>query len=102
SEEKFQRQYVKENEGVISTLYPDYFENPGKYSFDQVQIGVSKYKSKEEQIGMRTKELQLMASENQFNDVQAKKTIDQDFSFITQSFLTSATNANDPSFEQRI
>jgi len=102
NEEKFQRQYVKENEGVISTLYPDYFENPGKYSFDQVQIGVSKYKSKEEQIGMRTKELQLMASENQFNDVQAKKTVDQDFSFITQSFLTSATNANDPSFEQRI
>lgn len=102
SEDKFQRQYEKENEGIISTLYPDYFENPGKYTFDQLRIGVSKYKAKDEAIGSRLKELQLNASENNFNEVQTKKTIDQDFSFITQSFLTSATNANDPSFQQKI
>lgn len=102
SEDKFQRQYEKENEGIISTLFPDYFENPGKYTFDQLRIGVSKYKSKDEAIGSRLKELQLNAQENTFNETQTKKTIDQDFSFITQSFLTSAVNANDPSFQQKI
>lgn len=102
SADKFQRQYVKENEGIIASIFPDYFESPGKYSFDQLQIGVSKYKAKDEAISSRVKELQLNSAENQFNDVQAKKTIDQDFSFITQSFLTSATGANDPSFGQKI
>lgn len=102
AEERFQRQYLKENEGIIATLFPDYFENPGKYSFDQLQIGVSKYKSKDEMVNSRLRELQLNAQENNFNETLAKKSVDQDFSFITQSFLTAATNSNDPSYEEKI
>ncbi len=102
SEDKFQRQYLKENEGIVAATMPDYLTNPDKYSFQQVQATVAQYKGQEEKINSQTKQLQLMSSTNQFNETLATKSVSQDFTFITQSVLTRAVNANDPSYQERI
>lgn len=99
---RYQRRFEDANSGEIATLFPDYFENPGKYSFDDVRAKVAQYSGRKTQIEGRLQDLQLRSRQNDFNEKLTKKTIDQDFSFITQSFLTAAVNANDPSYEQRI
>ena len=100
--EKFQRNYEKTYGGQIALLFPDYFDNPGKYDFQEVQSAVSKFQAKSAGIKAQKEELSLMSSRNSFNVTRAKNVMDQDFAMITQSAMSNAVNANDPSFEQRL
>lgn len=103
SEEKFKRQFNKENADVLSTLYgDDYFSNPDKYNFAKVQADVGRLKGKAFQIDSAKKELDLMKSQGDFNDSKAKRTIDQDFSFIVQSTMNKAMGTNGPTPQQKI
>lgn len=102
SEEKFKRQWEKENEGVLAALYPDYFENPGKYNPDKVRADVARFKGKKELIDSETQELGLMAKRGEYNDVRAAKQIDRDFSFIVESSLTKVIGLNDPNISSQI
>lgn len=95
---KFQRQWTKENEGILSAIYgDDYFVNPDKYDFAQAQAKVAAFKGKSELISSESKELELMAKRGEFNDKRATKAIDQDFSFIVESTLNKSLGLNSPS-----
>lgn len=44
-DEKFKRQWEKDNMGVINYFFSDYFTNPGKYDFNAVQQKVADWKT---------------------------------------------------------
>lgn len=103
SEEKFRRQYIKENEGVIvAAIGEDFFNNPDAYDFDKVQSEVAKFKGRSEVIEAENKELTLMSKRGEFNDKRAARALDRDFSFITEATLSKAVGANSPSFQQTL
>lgn len=103
SDEKFKRQFNKENADVLSVLYgDDYFADPSKYDFNKVQADVGRLKGKTFQIDSAKKELDLMKGQGEFNDTQAKKVVSQDLSFIVQSTLNRSLGANGPTAQQTI
>lgn len=96
-EEKFRRQYEKENEGILAAIYgEDYFQDPSKYDFSGVRSRVSSFKGKAELIQAEREELSLMSSRGEFNDKRANKAISRDFSFVVESTLTKGLNLNSP------
>ncbi|MGD9682612.1 MAG: YcbK family protein [Candidatus Obscuribacterales bacterium] len=100
---KFRRQYEKENEGIINAVFgEDYFRNPEGFDFEEVRAKVSSFKGTAELIDAEAKELQLLASRGENNDRKAKRLIDRDFSFTTESVLNRALSLNGPSWQATI
>lgn len=96
-QDKFRRQYEKENEGVINLVLGDeYFKNPDAFDFTEVRSKVSKFKGTIEQIDAEAKELQLMSSRGEFNDKKAKRLMDRDFAFTTSAIMSRSLNLNGP------
>lgn len=103
SEQKFKRQWEKDNEGELAAIFgPEYFENPEAYDFQKVRAKVAGFKAEKTQIEAERDRLALANSQGDFNDKRAKRTIDRDFTFITSSVLNSSVGANSPSFSQKL
>lgn len=102
-EVKFQRQWTKENEGVLAAIYgEDYFRNPESYDQKEVRARVAGFKGRSELIQAESQSLALAASQGQMNDRRAAKAVDQDFSFIVESSMNKALSLNGPSAMSKI
>lgn len=100
-QEKFRRQFEKDNAGEIASLFPDdYFQNPGKYDFNTVQAEVSKLKARDYKIKAETQGLELALKQGQVNDKQVEKAVAQDLSLIVETQLNKAIGANGANFEE--
>lgn len=103
SEEKFRRQWTKENEGVLFSIFgEDYFNNPDKYDFNKVQSEVARWKGRAEVIESETKALDYETKLGNRNDTRAAKQIDRDFSFVVESTLNRSLGLNQPSAMDKI
>ena len=103
SEQKFKRQWEKDNEGELGVLFgPEYFENPEAYDFQKVRARVAAFKAEKTQIEAERDRLALANSQGDFNDKRAARAIDRDFTFIVQSTLNRAVGADQTSFAQKI
>ena len=103
TEEKFKRQYIKENEAEINVaIGEDFFTDPSKYDFKKVQSEVAKLKGKSFRIQSEKQELELMKGRGEYNDVQAAKVAGQELSFIVLSTLNKSMGANQPSARQKM
>lgn len=101
--EKFRRQYEKENAGILDAVFgSDYFVNPGSYDFQKVQQKVAEWKGEATTIEAEKQRLSLNTAQSDYNDKAVKKVIDRDFSFVTQSTLNKAIDANGPTFADKI
>lgn len=103
NEEKFKRQWIKENEGILSAVYGDeFFADPDSFQFEKIQSDVARWKGRAETIEAENKELTLMSKRGEFNDKRASRALDRDFSFVTESILNRAVGANSPSFQDSL
>lgn len=101
--EKFQRQYIKENEAEIGLIYgDDFFQNPSKYDFEEVQSKVARMKGDKYRIDAETSELGLMAKRGEYNEKRAAKAIDSEYTLLTQTALNRAIGANQASFQSTL
>lgn len=102
-EDKFRRQYEKENEGIISAVIgPDYFDNPDQYDFNKVRVEISRFKGRKELIDAEIKDLDLVQKTEGVNSNRAEKVISKDFSFLVEAELNRALGANKQSFQQTL
>lgn len=101
-ETKYRRRYEDENAGEITTIFPDYFSNPDKYDFNQVQAKVAQRKGEIYTIDSQKKMLDLRAKQGEMNETEATKVLSQEMAFLTQSELNRTINANGVTFEQSL
>lgn len=97
-EAKFQRQYVKENEGIIAALGID----PSSTDFNQMRAKVAQFKGQAEIIDADLKRLQHLTTQGEYNEQQAMKTLNRDFSFLTQAELNRGIGAEGANFQTMI
>lgn len=73
AESNKQETYINQNQAEVVTAFPDYFQNPGKYSFDQVRNGVANIKAQDANI---SRMVQQANYENSLNTLSKTKSAD--------------------------
>src|SRR5690606_23252880 len=86
---------VKENEGIIAALGID----PSSTDFDQMRAKVAQFKGQAEIIDADLKRLQHLTKQGEYNEQQAMKTLNRDFSFLTQAELNRGIGAEGEDFQ---
>jgi hypothetical protein len=103
NEQKFRRQFEKENMGEIGLAFPDdYWENPDKYPLESVQKEVSRIKAMNEGRKAEISNLELLAKQGSFNEEKAKQVLNRDFSFVVEAEMNKAIGANGVTFREML
>lgn len=101
SEEKFQRQWIKDNEAELSILYgDDFFQNPDKYP--NAQADVARWKGQIETQKAIQQELATQAKMGEVNVVQATKAANTEAGIIVSSSINRALGVNNPDFTKTV
>lgn len=96
-------QWVKQNEGEIAMITGgDYFANPDKYDKDKLRATVAQHKGQREIIDSRKSQLELLKSQGDHNEEEAKRTMSQDFGLIVGTELNRGIGANRADFQEII
>lgn len=91
-EDKFQRQWAKENEKYIGAIAPDYFTNPEKYDFAQLQTVVASVKARDYEIDSEMASLDLAAKQGTANKTDAKSAAITKANQIAQTAMVGVSN----------
>lgn len=89
---KWQQNYEKENEGIISKLFPDYWQNKDKYSFDFVQSAVANDKAQTNYITNQNLQMDYLEKNNKLTQDQAEQTAAASLGYTVSSSMTGAAN----------
>lgn len=101
NEEKFRRQWTKENEAELAILYgPEYFQNPEAYP--NAQAEVAQFKGERELIKAEKEKLDLAAKQGDFNTTKAEKLANQEANLLVTTGLNSALKVNNPDFTKTV
>ena len=95
NEEKFRRQWIKENQGELAAIYgEDFFKNPDAYDFNDVQGKVAGFQAEALNITREKSRLDLEEKSGQINEKNAAKTLDREMTFVATSIGNRALNLN--------
>ena len=85
--------WEKQNEAVILQLFPDYFNDPSKYSRESIRQGVASKKSELAQIDQINSETTMLLNQGRLTDEQAKENATVGLNQTVNTFMTGTANA---------
>lgn len=85
--------WEKQNEAVILQLFPDYFNDPSKYSRESIRQGVASKKSELAKIDQINSETIMLLNEGRLTDEQAKENATVGLNQTVNTFMTGTANA---------
>jgi len=88
-----QETYINQNQAEVVTAFPDYFQNPSKYSFDQIRNGVANIKAQDANISRMVQQVNYESSLNTLSKEKAVASFGKIAAVVSNQAANGGLNA---------